>query len=269
MRRWIVILCICLAAPFSFAQENIPFQEGEDVSLSIMYKWGAINTEVGTAQLRVYSDSLKGVEAFHLDCRAWTAPFFDRFYKIREELHSWVRACDLRPLRFTRSTYEGGYTATNDFNYDWEAGLIRADVVFGEKGPQQLEIPIEEGDLDLISLLYYFRCLPPESYEPGAVTKVRFAIDDNVFDVYVHSNGIENIKIRRKGRMDAWHLSCSVVQGALFEGDEHLHLWLSADENRIPVAAKVPLKVGAVQAWLVSYDGLKNPFTSWTDGRKH
>lgn len=234
-----------------------------------MYKWGAINTEVGTAQLRVYSDSLKGVEAFHLDCRAWTDPFFDRFYKIREELHSWVRACDLRPLRFTRSTYEGGYTASNDFNYDWEAGLIRADVVFGEKGPQQLEIPIEEGDLDLISLLYYFRCLPPESYEPGAVTKVRFAIDDSVFDVYVRSNGIENIKIRRKGRMNVWHLSCSVVQGALFEGDEHLHLWLSADENRIPVAAKVPLKVGAVQAWLVSYDGLKNPFTSWTDGRKH
>jgi hypothetical protein len=44
---------------------------------------------------------------------------------------------------------------------------------------------------------------------------------------------------------------------------------MSADENRIPVAAKVPLKVGAVQAWLSSYDGLKNPFTCWTDGRKH
>ena len=269
MRRWILILCICLAAPFSFAQESAPFQEGEDVCLTIMYKWGAINTEVGTAQLRVFTDTCKGEEAYNLDCRAWTAPFFDRFYKIREELHSWVRASDLRPLRFTRSTFEGGYTASNDFNYDWEDGVIRADVTFGDNGPQYLEIPIVDGDLDLISLLYYFRCLPAESYEAGATTKVRFAIDDNVFDVYVHSNGMENIKVRKKGRLNAWHLSCSVVKGALFEGDENLHLWMSADENRIPVAAKVPLKVGAVQAWLSSYEGLKYPFTSWTDGRKH
>jgi len=269
VRRWILILCICLAAPFSFAQENYPFQEGEDVSLSVMYKWGAINTEVGTARLRVFTESFKGEEAYHLDCKAWTAPFFDRFYKIREDLHSWVRASDLRPLRFTRSTYEGGYTASNDFNYDWEDGIIRADVTFGEKEPQYLEIPIEEGDLDLISLFYYFRCLPAEAYENGATTKVRFAIDDNVFDVYVHSSGVENIKIRKKGWMNAWHLSCSVVQGALFEGNENLHLWFSADENRIPVAAKVPLKMGAVHAWLTAYDGLKNPFTAWTDGREH
>ena len=268
MRRWILILCICLSAPFSFAQEGAPFQKGEDVSLAIMYKWGAINTEVGTARLKVDSLSLGGIPAYHLDCKAWTSPFFDRLYKIREDLHSWVRADDLRPLRFTRSTFEGGYTASNDFNYDWEAGIIRADVIFESKPPQHLEIPVEKGDQDLISLFYSFRSLPQESYQAGAVTKVRFAIDDAVFDVYVHSSGVENIKIRKQGRMNAWHLSCSVVQGALFDGTEQLHLGFSADGNRIPVAAKVPLKMGAVQAWLSSYEGLKHPFTAWTDEQK-
>ena len=97
---------------------------------------------------------------------------------------------------------------------------------------------------------------------------MRFAIDDNVFDVYIHSQGKENIKIRKLGRMDAWHLSCSVVQGALFDGNENLHLWISADNNRIPVAARVPLKLGAVQAWLSGWSGLKNPFDAWTYERK-
>lgn len=268
MRRWLLILCICLAAPLAFAQENYPFCDGEVLTLSVMYKWGAINTEVGTARLQLDSLNYEGEPAFHLACKAWTAPFFDRFYKIREDLESWVRAKDLRPLRFTRSTYEGGYEATNDFHYKWEEGYIDADVTFENKGPQKLQIPLKSGEYDLIALLYHIRRLDTSAYEKGATTNVRFAIDDNVFDVTIRAQGKENIKIRKLGRLDAWHLSCSVVQGALFDGDENLHLWISADENRIPVAAKVPLKVGAVRAWICGWNGLKNPFDAWTDERK-
>ena len=87
--------------------------------------------------------------------------------------------------------------------------------------------------------------------------------------MYIKGQGKENLKIRKMGRrLNAWHLSCSVVQGALFDGNENLHLWISADENRIPVAARVPLKLGAVQAWISGWNGLKNPFDAWTDERK-
>ena len=268
MRRWILILCLCLAAQVSLAQESYPFRSGETVTLSIMYKWGAINTEVGTARLQVDSLRFEGERVYHLGCKVWTVPFFDRIYKIREDLQSWVRVRDLRPLRFTRSTYEGGYTASNDYHFNWDAGKIEADVTFENKGPQRLEIPVKEGEYDLIALLYHIRSLDESAFKKGATTKVRFAIDDNVFDVYITAQGKENIKIRKQGRMDAWHLSCSVVQGALFDGDENLHLWISADKNRIPVVAKVPLKLGAVQAWLTGWDGLKNPFDAWTDERK-
>ncbi len=269
MRRWLLILCLCLAAPFAFAQGNYPFCEGETVTLSVMYKWGAINTEVGTARLQVDSLEWEGQPAYHLTARAWTVPFFDRIYKIRENLQSWVRASDLRPLRFTRSTYEGGYEASNEFNYNWEEGRIEADVTFDKKPPQKLQIPLKSGEYDLIALLYHMRRLDESSYQDGATTHIRFAIDDNVFDVYIKGMGKENLKIRRMGRrLNAWHLSCSVVQGALFDGNENLHLWISADENRIPVAARVPLKLGAVQAWISGWNGLKNPFDAWTDERK-
>jgi len=268
VRRWLLILCICLAAPLAIAQEQYSFCDGEVVTLSVMYKWGAINTEVGTARLQVDSLNYDGIPAFHLGCKAWTTPFFDRLYKIREDLQSWVRAGDLRPMRFTRSTYEGGYEASNDFHYNWDEGFIDADVIFEKKPPQKLHVPIKEGEYDLVALLYHIRRLDESAYQKGAVTKVRFAIDDSVFDVYIRAQGKENIKIRKQRRMNAWHLSCSVVQGALFDGDEDLHLWLSADDNRIPVAAKVPLKMGAVQAWLSGWNGLKNPFDAWTDERK-
>lgn len=269
MRRWILILCACLLQWISAsAQTAYPFGEDEQLRLSVMFKWGAVNTEVGVASFRVDSLAMNGAPAYHLDCKAQTAPFFDVFYKIREDLQSWVRVQDLRPTRFTRNTLEGGYTATNTYAFDWENSLIRADVNFGNKGPEKLEIPLKEGDLDLVSLFYSIRTLEEASLQKGAKTDLRFAIDDAVFDVHVTAHGQESIKVRKMGRMKAWHLSCSVVQGALFEGNEDLHLWISADENRIPVAARVPLKVGRVEAWLKGFSGLQHEFTAWEDARK-
>lgn len=267
MRRTILLIFLLLSSWAAMAQEH-PFMEGEEVRWSIMFKWGAFNTEVGYARFGVDSLFFRGNEAYHIDCKVQSAPFFDRFYKIREDLQSWVRAQDLRPLRFTRNTYEGGYTATNDYNYNWDKGVIEADINFENKGEQRLEIPVKEGEFDLISLVFNIRSLPESAYRMGQTTLVRFAIDDAVFDVHIRAYGEEVVKVRKMGKIKGWHLACSVVQGALFERDEDLHLWLSADANRIPIAAKVPLKVGAVQAWLSAYSGLKYPFEAYADGRK-
>ena len=267
MRRALVILAFFFFSWAATAQEH-PFMEGEEVRYSVMYKWGALNTEVGMAVIGVDSLRFREEQAYHIAGIVKSAPFFDRFYKIREDLQSWVRAEDLRPLRFTRNTYEGGYTATNDFNYNWDKGVIEADINFGNKGEQHLEIPVKEGEYDLISLIFNIRSLPESAFRKGATTLVRFAIDDAVFDVHIRAYGEEVIKVRKMGKMKGLHLACSVVQGALFEGDEDLHLWLSADENRIILAARVPLKVGAVQAWISGYSGLKYPFEAYADGRK-
>ena len=269
MRRLILILCIGLLQGMAVrAQSAYPFGQGEELNLSVMFKWGAVNTEVGIAQLKVDSLNYKGTPVYHLDCKAWTAPFFDRFYKIREDLQSWAGIRDLQPVHFTRNTLEGSYTATNSYVYDWKDQVIRADINFENKGRQRIEIPLKPGDLDLISLFYTVRSLDGKALKSGAKTLLRFAIDDDVYDVHITAHGEETIKVRKMGRMKAWHLSCSVVQGALFDGNEHLHLWISADENRIPVAARVPLKVGRVEAWLKGYSGLQHPFDAWTDGGK-
>ena len=268
MRKWVLIFCLVLLQGMDALAQQAPFRKGEEVTLSVMYKWGAVNTEVGQAVLKVDSLHFKGEEAYHLICKAKTAPFFDIFYKIREDLQSWTRVQDLRPIQFTRNTLEGSYTATNTYNFDWDQQVIKADINFENKGQQAMEIPIKAGECDLITLFYRLRNLGDAGYKKGARTTIRFAIDDDVFDVHVTCRGEETIKVRKMGKMNAIHLSCSVVQGALFDGDEQLHLWLSADENRIPVAAHVPLKVGNVQAWLTGYKGLKHEFTAWADGRK-
>ncbi len=240
----------------------LPFKAGEKLRFSLMYKWGAVNTEVAWADIKLDSLSYEGKSAYHTQLKVQSAPFFDVFFKMREDFQSWFSTDDLLPLKFTRDTYEGGYVATNLFYYDWPARVIHADINFESRGRQVLDIPLKDCASDLPALIYSLRTLDMASMVRGHATKLSFAIDDSVFDVKLTFKGKEKLRVRKMGKMNTYHFSCSVVSGAMFEGDQEIQIWFSADDNRIPVAIMAPLRVGAVWAWIKSYSGLPYPFSA-------
>lgn len=252
MRFRLLILAL-LVSVTATGQSARPFRDGERFTMSLMFKWGAVNTEVAQADIRLDSLLYRDESAYHVNCFVKTAPFFEVFFKMREDFHSWFRTSDLRPLKFTRDTYEGGYTATNLYLYDWPAGVIHANVNFEGKGPQVLDIPLHEGVFDLPSLIYYFRTLDMDSFSRGDRFPFTFAIDDDVYDIVLTYYGKERLNVRKKGKMDAVHFSCSVVTGAMFEGNQEVQMWFSDDARRIPLAIMVPLRWGSIRGWIKDY----------------
>jgi hypothetical protein len=51
-----------------------------------------------------------------------------------------------------------------------------------------------------------------------------------------------------------------VQSGRVFKEEESLTVWISDDENKIPLRIKASLAVGSLKADLESYKGLRNPF---------
>jgi hypothetical protein len=51
-----------------------------------------------------------------------------------------------------------------------------------------------------------------------------------------------------------------VQSGRVFKEEESLTVWISDDENKIPLRIKANLAVGSIKADLDSFKGLKNPF---------
>ena len=51
-----------------------------------------------------------------------------------------------------------------------------------------------------------------------------------------------------------------VQAGRVFKEEESLTLWVSADENKIPLKIKADLRVGSLQTELEAFKGLKHPF---------
>ena len=71
--------------------------------------------------------------------------------------------------------------------------------------------------------------------------------------------GIERIKTKF-GLIECLKLKPFMEAGRVFRSNEGIDLWVTNDENRIPVKVKANLRVGTIVADLTSFRGIANPF---------
>lgn len=282
LRKSCVLLCMCLAFSLTHAQENLDlngtscvpvgslneedlaFKAGERMDFVLHYKWGAINTDVGDATVTLDTLKYNGEDAFLCSVYGKTTRMFDLFFKVREDFKSWFTRDALRPLKFTRDTYEGGYEARNTYHYDWDAAepRIAAEVYSSKRGTKSLEIPLTPCTFDLPALFFFARNMDFDAVEPGRKYPMTFAIDDDVFNVYFILYGRETIKVKGLGTVKTIKFAAKLLEGEVFKGEEDMLIWITDDENRLPVYFEAPLLVGVASGRMTGWDGLKHPFTS-------
>ena len=283
-----ILLCTCMAFSLLHAQENsdykgtacvpvkttveeeLAFQAGEKVDFILHYKWGSINTDVGTATVTLDSLTFNGQEAFRCSVFGKTKKFYDVFFKVREDFDSWFTRDGLKPLKFTRDTYEGGYEARNTYLYEWDAAepYIAADVYTSNLGQKSMQLPLTPCTYDLPALFFFARNMDMDNVVPGKRYPMTFAIDEEVYNVYFILYGPETIKVKGLGTVETIRFAAKLLEGEVFKGEEDMTIWVTADDNRLPVYFEAPLRVGVAAGRMSGWEGLKHPFTSLVNTKR-
>ena len=245
--------------------DSLAYQAGEKFSFSIHYEWGAIDSDVGWANIVLDTLRVNGTKAFHCMVYGRTTRLYDLFFPVRENFQSWFTYDGLKPLRFTRDTHEGKYVAKNTYVYRRD-GLsddhIMAEVYTSSDGDRSVELPLNACTFDLPALFYFARNMDFASVEPDRKYPMTFAIDDDVYNVYFILRGPETIKVRGVGTVKTIKFSVKHISGNVFTGDEDLSVWITDDGNRIPVLFEAPILVGVASGRITGWSGLKHPFSS-------
>ncbi len=251
-------------------EDSLAFRHGEKMEFVLHYKWGMVNTDVGNATVALDTLTYAGTKAFHCAVDGQTNKFFDIFFMVREDFDSWFMRDGLRPLKFTRDTYEGGYEAENMYNYHWNLPdpVISADIYSSSKGRRYMELPLTPCTFDLPSLFYFARNMDFDNIEPGRKYPMTFAIDDEVYNVYFILYGREKIKVKGLGTVKTIKFAAKLLEGEVFKGEEDMLIWVTDDENRLPVYFEAPLIVGRATGRMTGYDGLKHPFSSLVESKR-
>lgn len=276
----IIVILLCLAAAIQpqYAQEisdstacipvkttedeHLAFGHGESASFIMHYEWGAIDSDVGSATVRLDSLTFNGKKAYKCTLHGRTTRLYDLIFKVREDFSSIFTRDGLRPLKFDRHSQEGSYEAKNTYLYCPDQQKIMADLYTSKRGQSSMEIPYTPCTFDLPTLFYFARNMDFAVIQPGKKYPMTFAIDDDVYNVYFILYGRETIKVKGLGTVKTIKFAAKLLEGEVFKGEADMMIWVTDDENRLPVYFEAPLLVGTAKGRMSSYENLKHPFTS-------
>jgi hypothetical protein len=107
----------------------------------------------------------------------------------------------------------------------------------------------------MISAFYYARTLNFDTAQFGDVYEIPAFVDNEIFYLKLKFVGREIVKLR-KGKFKCLKFNPVVQEGRIFKADEDLIVWVSDDQNKIPLLAENKILVGSIKMELTDYEGL-------------
>jgi hypothetical protein len=251
MKRLFLALTATFCALMVTAQE-LPikkepvFQEGEVLTYKLRY--GFITAAEGT--LKVQNSDLKfdGKPTYKLTVDASTSGTFDIFYKIRDHYDSYIDKTDLLPYFYQENIREASYRRQDKARFTQDNKKVVSN-----RGT--FTAPTNQ-TFDLVSAYYFARSLDVGKMKVGDKFKLNYFLQDEISALEIEYIGKETVK-SKLGNIRCLKFSPSIKPGRIFKKDSRLYLWVTDDNNRVPVKAQVEILVGAVTMELKSATGLK------------
>ncbi len=228
------------------------FKEGEWLRYKMSYS-GFL--KAGNATLTVDKDTINGKEVFHVTGKGWTTGIIKWFFKVDDIYQSYIDVNSGKPYLFKRKINEGGYKKHQNTSFNYVNNTAH---VQDFKNQTDTIIPI--GNIqDMMSSFYYLRNYDVSLMKPGEEIALDMFMDSQVYPFKLRFLGTEILKTRF-GKIKTYRFRPLVQAGRIFKENESLTIWITADDNKIPIKLKANLSVGSLRAELDAYKGLANSF---------
>lgn len=234
-------------------QKEPAFDVGEYFKFRIHY--GLVTA--GYATLEVKEAVKNNKKVYHAIGKGYTTGMTKFFFKVEDNYESYFDKTTGKPYQYVRKIDEGGYTKNQEgfFNQDKNTILVK-----DYKNKTEKTFVTPENVQDIVSTFYYLRNHPNiDKLKVGESIMVDMFFDDEVFKFKLKYTGNDNLKTKF-GTVKSMVFKPLVQSGRVFKEEESLTVWISDDENKIPLRIKASLAVGSLKADLDSYKGLRNPF---------
>lgn len=238
------------------------FKVGEELKIVVSYNWFFVWTDVVDVDLKLSREVKNGKDALRVSGFGKSRSFYDWFYQVRDIYETWLDPATLRPLYFNRDINEDGYLLKNFYTYDFPNNRIVSRVQ-KKKDPAYLDtIAITPCANDAISLIYNLRNIDFNRLSPGQSIPVQLVFDSKSHNILIKFEKRETIKVKGMGSYKCIKLSAKMVKSRAFTGKENMFIWLTDDQNRLPIYMESPIKVGTIKARITEMSNLKYPLTS-------
>ncbi len=224
------------------------FKPGEKLTYLVHY--GLIDAGEAVIELKNTDYTFKGRSALHAVGTGTSIGAFDMFFKVRDRYETYIDESGVFPWYFSRRVNEGGYKIKQDYSFDHTQGNVST------QKNEVHDVPV--GIQDMISAFYYARTMDYNDAKVGDIFEIPTFLDDEIYVLKIKYLGVDDVKVRN-GKFNCLKFVPVVQKGRIWKDEEDLNVWISNDENKIPILAKTKILVGSIKMELTDYSGLSNP----------
>ncbi len=240
-------------------KKNTTFKAGESILYHAYYNWGVVWVDAGWVVFNVSDTVYDGKNVYHLDSYGRSHSSYDWFFKVRDHYWCFLDKNTLKPLWFHRENYEGGFEADYKYIFDHKQNVAYAYTENSDRPYKEETVKFPECTYDVLSLIYFARNIDFSKLEINDSVPVTSIIDREIFDLYIRFKGHDTIKLSNGDQYRCLMFSALLVEGTIFKGGEDLLVWVTDDNNKIPVKVEARILVGSVKAYLHTANGLRYP----------
>lgn len=250
MKKLFLFTCILFFSIISAQFDNI--NAGEVLSYRIHYGF----LTAGNATLATTRTSYNGQPVFYVKGTGKTSGAAKAFFKVEDVYESYINPRK-EPLFYVRNVAEGGYRQHLQSTFNpANNSLVLVDKIHTDRPAKTVKVP--DGVQDMMSCFYYLRSLPADNLRVGSVVRMNVWVDDELFPFQLKVVAAENLSTKF-GKINCLKIIPSVMSGRVFKQKEGVTMWVTNDQNRVPVLIKAELAVGSLKASIDGYSNVKYP----------
>ncbi|QNJ97364.1 DUF3108 domain-containing protein [Constantimarinum furrinae] len=251
MKKLLVLLILLQVSTIS-AQKRA-YGDGEWFKFRVHY--GFITA--GYATLQVDNTVLNGREVYHVKGEGRTVGMSKWFFNVEDYYQSYIDKEKDIPYRFIRKIDEGGHT--KDIQIDFNHKTNKATINNKKHNTTEV-VDFPKNAQDMVSAFYYLRNhLDVSEIKTGETMDLDMFFDKENFKFRLKFLGRETLDTEF-GKVRCLVFRPYVQAGRVFKEKESLTVWVSDDENKIPLLIKADLAVGSLKATLTQFRGLQHSF---------
>ncbi len=215
--------------------ENNAFKVGEKLTFAI--KWGAITAGYSTLEVHEIIE-MNGRKVYHIIAKTRSTSFFDKLYKVRDTVETFVDVESLCTWRFRKDLNEGKYHKVKETIYDQRNHTATT------KGNVVTVLPFVQ---DVLSALYYLRT---HDIKIGTNYDIDVNTDKKNWSLRVNVLKEEIVKTKA-GKFRTICIEPVLREEGIFKQKGRLWIWVTNDDKKIPVLMESKILVGSIVAVLV------------------
>lgn len=266
MKHGFFILCLLLTQ-VTFGQncavKNTSFHYNEVVDYTIYYYLAGFWVSAGEVSFKVDSATIDDKMYYHFNSYGSTLKKYDWIYKVRDYYESYASESTMKPIRFKREVNEGSTHIREDYAFDFDKKEAITSRQMNKKEAFVSDtIRLEKCSYDVMTMIYVARNLNYSDLKIGDKIPITLFLDNEVHDSHIEYLGKENLEIEGLGKFRCIKFAPLLIEGTIFNAGDGMTVYVTDDQNKVPLLIETPILVGSIKAKVSSMEGLKYPLTS-------